>query len=60
MPMRPSLPSNLTMSAMSRPAIKRIVEDRVRELVMLDVAYLVIGAAFLGLCGVYAVACDRL
>jgi len=31
-----------------------------RTIVMLDVIYLLVGAAFLGLCVLYAYACDNL
>jgi len=31
-----------------------------RSIPMLDIAYLVIGAVFLGLCALYALACDHL
>lgn len=59
MPMRPSLPPK----PRCRDKLADHEEDRLgpdREPVMLDVAYLVIGAVFLGLCAAYAVACSRL
>jgi hypothetical protein len=41
----------------ARPEFRML---RTGALPMLDVAFLVIGAVFLGVCGLYALACDHL
>jgi hypothetical protein len=41
------------------PALSRVPYSK-RTIVMLDVIYLIVGAAFLGACVLYAYACDHL
>jgi hypothetical protein len=50
------------MAAGSRCVRASIVRRAIfeRTIVMLDVIYLLVGAAFLGLCVLYAYACDHL